>query len=160
MKSVHDLKHLVNASLDIVFPDSTIKAKLKSVKAAWRTQFKVDLSYMMVTRNLNFERCSFKFGWADGSPQGPFDFLLWKYRYILASGLLRTAEAMKTLTTTLGGSLGGKRDDCFEIPISTTEARRAANQVLKDNVREHLCVPDIVKTNHRLFVKMCFEHSV
>ena len=101
----------------------------------------IDLAFMLVTRDISFDRCSFKFGWADSSPQGPFDFLLWKYRQIFSSDLLATAAAMTTLITLAGKVLGGKLDDYEEAQLSTMEARIVANRVLKKNVREHLCVP-------------------
>ena len=138
LKSSRELRLVADTALEIVFPGSGMSSQFKVHGRSEWAQFKVDMAYMLVTRDDNFFRRSVKFGWADSSPQGPFDFLLWKNRYIYMTELLATADAMVTLVNTTGGALGGEVADDFEISLEASEARSSANKVLKKNVREHL----------------------
>ena len=106
-----------------------------------RNAFLVDLAYMLLTRDRSFKECRVKFGWGDSSPQGGFDFLLLKYRYLPVKQLLQAAAALRKLIKTRGGSLGGGFDADDEVSLETVRARAAANLVLWKSVLEHLCVP-------------------
>ena len=137
LKSSRELRLVADTALEIVFPGSGMSSQFKVHGRSEWAQFKVDMAYMLVTRDDNFFRRSVKNGWADSSPQGPFDFLFRKNRYIYMTELLATADAMVTLVNTTGGALGGEVADDFEISLETLEARSSANKVLKKNVREH-----------------------
>ena len=141
LKSTRELRSISNRAIDILFPDSNFACDFSvSGFSSW-VQFKVDLAYMLVCRDDDFSRCSIRFGWGDSSPQGPFDFLLWKARCIYADKLLETADALVQLVNTPGGVLGGETGDDAEIPLEILDVRAAANKVLKDNIREHLYAP-------------------
>ena len=101
-------------------------------------QFRVDMAFLLLTRDRGFQQCSVKFAWADASPQGGFDFLLWKHRWVFAKDLLRAAKAMADLTMSVGGALGDNK--AHEVPLSLAGERIAANAVLSSTVHEHLCV--------------------
>jgi hypothetical protein len=109
-----------------------------------RNAFLVDLAYMLLTRDRSFKECRVKFGWGDSSPQGGFDFLLLKYRYLPVKQLLQAAAALRKLIKTRGGSLGGGFDADDEVSLETVRARAAANLVLSKSVLEHLCVPCVM----------------
>ena len=137
LKSTAEMPHLVSSSVDLVMPGSSLAPTLRSPSAMMQSQFKADISYMLCTRDLSFQRCMLRFGWADSSPQGPYDFFLWQFRHIFASELSVTAKAMVTLITTPGGCLGGGIGDDVEISLTALNDRKEANAILKKNVLEH-----------------------
>ena len=141
LKSTNELQHVSNTALEVMFPDSNFSCDFRSSMFISWAQFKVDLAFMLVNRDDDFERCSIRFGWSDSSPQGPFDFLVWKHRAIYASELLKVADAMISLVNSPGGVYGGDVGADAEIPVGTPEAREAANKVLKDEIREHVYAP-------------------
>ena len=98
------------------------------------------MAYMLLTRDIGFKNCLLKWAWADASPQGGHDFMLWKYKSIFAQMLLLVTAALVLLVTTPGGALGGEVGEDMEISFSTEAARTAAVLVLLKNVLEHLCV--------------------
>ena len=102
-------------------------------------QFRLDLAFMFVMRDLNYRNCIVKFASADSSPQHPLDWLLWMFKWLKAVDLLRAANAMKTLITTAGGALQPKADG-NETRLSDHTAWIAANKTLVEVVQEHLYV--------------------
>ena len=141
MKSTKEMRHLVESSVSLVMPASSVVTGLRSQQGLDRVQLQTDMAYMLAQRALSFARCMIRFGWGDSSPIGAYDFLLWKFRYIMASDLADTHSAMVSLITTKGGSLGASDEDGDEISLVTVRARENANAVLKRNVREHICAP-------------------
>ena len=136
LKSTSDMPHMVSSSLDLVMPGLSAP-ELRSPSSVGIDQFKADVSYMLVTRDLNFQRCMLRFGWADSSPQGPHDFFMWKFRYIFADEMSVTVKAMTTLITKPGGCLGGAIEDDCDISLTVLRERKEANAILKTNVLEH-----------------------
>ena len=122
-----------------VLSDPHVHADFKT----WKDLFRIDLAYSMMTRDLRFQECHIRFGWADGSPQGLYDFLIWKYKFVKASDLLRVSAAVAELSLTTGGSLGEaiESDDDGEIHLGVAATRAAANKVLESSVHDHVCVP-------------------
>lgn len=136
-KSMHDFTGDI---LDMVLPGTRQQADvLGSYSQAQRNQFLVDLAYLLMARDENFKRCLIKFSWADSSPQGKHDFLMWKNRQIPAKDIVQAAEHMRLLITSQGGSLGGDMDE--EVPLSVAADRLAANVALALLVIEYVCVP-------------------
>ena len=136
-KSMHEFSGDI---LDMVLPGTRRQAELLgSYSQAQRNQFLVDLAYLLVQRDENFQRCLIKFSWADSSPQGRHDFLMWKNRQIEAKNIVRAAELMRFLVTSRGGSLGGDVDE--EVPLSVPADRRAANMEIAKLIVEYVCVP-------------------
>ena len=101
---------------------------------------------MLVQRDLTREEPRIWFGWADSSPQVPFDWLLWRYTYVLLRHLWEVVAAACMLVLTTGGVLADRGIDGdvelpeFEEPMHD-EKRRSANATLEAHVREHLNVP-------------------
>ena len=93
--------------------------------------FRVDIAYCMLIRDFHFQECCIRFGWADGSPQGLYDFLIWKYKFIKAVDLLRASDAVSDLSLTRGGSLGEAIDfyDVGQTHLGVAVDRAAANKV-------------------------------
>ena len=140
LKSVKDLSHIAKGALQAQFPGSAGASTSRSAHFLSSTQFRIDMAYMLLTRDIGFKNCLLKWAWADSSPQGGHDFMLWKYKYIFAQMLLPVAAALVLLVTTMGGALGGEVGEDMEISFSTEAARTAAVLVLLKNVLEHLCV--------------------
>ena len=140
-KSSHDMVHVAKSAVEMLYPGTTPSTQnLKADSTTLLNQFRVDLAYLLMTRNENFTTCMLKFAWADASPQGPFDWLLWKHRYVRAQHLLQVVEALTALILSPGGSLGGEVGADAEVPIDTFETRRRANADLIRFILEHLCV--------------------
>ena len=140
LKSTHDVGSVSASAFRMMFPGSSEPPpENRSRRYVDVNQFRLDLSFMFVMRDLNYRNCIVKFATADSSPQHPFDWLLWKFKWIKAVDLLRAANAMKTLITTAGGALQPKADG-DETRLSDHTARIAANKTLVEVVKEHLYV--------------------
>ena len=140
MKSAYISQDVISRILETVLPGGESRAHvLSGYNAAMNNQFKVDLAYLLVTRDLGFQRCMVKFAWTDSSPQGRFDYLLWKYRQIPAKHIVHAVELLYFLVTSNGGVLGDDID--ADTPMAVTEKRRKCNQELATLVTEYLCVP-------------------
>ena len=90
-----DLKTIIRSGIATAFgskvlSDPHVHAHFKT----WKDLFRIDLAYSMMTRDLRFQECHIRFGWADGSPHGLYDFLIWKYKFVKASDLLRVSAAV------------------------------------------------------------------
>ena len=116
MKSVAQMRDLVHQALQICFPptyeakaaeDNDDKARnddgplLSGYNRIRTGQFQLDVAYMLVRRDESHRAPCVRWGWGDSSPQGGFDWLLWKYRAVLVANLLTVFRAMRTLTTCL-----------------------------------------------------------
>ena len=141
LKSQRELQRVMDSTLDIIFPEWGCCSNFKLHRVSSWAQFKVDMAYIVVTRDESFRRCAVRFGWADASPQGPFDFLMFKCKYIFVSELVKTYEAMITLVNSQGVVLGDGVGSDEELSLQAVEARRAANQVLENNVLEYVYAP-------------------
>ena len=140
LKSTHDVGSVSTSALRMIFPGSSEPPPVNSSRRYVDVnQFRLDLAFMLVMRDLNDRNCIVKFATADSSPQHPFDWLLWKFKWLKVVDLLRAANAMKTLITTAGGALQPKADG-DETRLSDRTARIAANKTLVDVVKEHLYV--------------------
>ena len=106
LKSAQEMPHIAAASLQMQFPGSAGSPKFRGPAFLSRTQFRIDMAYMLLTRDAGFNNCLLKFAWAGASPQGGQDFMLWKYKYMHAQ-ILIVAAAFIVLITTPGGALGG-----------------------------------------------------
>ena len=100
LKSVKDLSHIAKGALQAQFPGSAGASTSRSAGFLSSTQFRIDMAYMLLTRDIGFKNCLLKWAWADSSPQGGHDFMLWKYKYIFAQMLLPVAMALVLLVTT------------------------------------------------------------
>ena len=141
IKSQEEMNFVAEKSLKVFFPGTPEKLSMRHRTVSSRNAFLVDLAYMLLTRDRSCKECRVEFGWGDSSPQGGFDFLLLKYRYLPVKQLLQAAAALRKLIKTRGGSLGGGFDADDEVSLETVRARAAANLVLWKSVLEHLCVP-------------------
>ena len=139
-----DLKTIIRTSVTSAYGSNVLNdPQVHSYFKTWQDLFRIDLAYSMLTRDLRFQECHIRFGWADGSPQGLYDFLIWKYKYVKASDLLCVSEAVAELSLAKGGSLGEEidSDDDGDIHLGIAAARAAANKVLESSVHDHVCVP-------------------
>lgn len=156
LKSSKSMHEFAGNLCDMVMPGTARQTELMgSYSQAQRNQFLVDLSYLLMVRDESFKTCFIKFSWADSSPQGRHDFLLWKNRQVAAKSLVRASELMRLLVTTRGGSLGGSLDD--EAPLGVAEQRRAWNVELALLVIEYVLVPQTRYVFVLLFVFVCSE---
>lgn len=156
LKSSKSMHEFAGNLCDMVMPGTARQTELMgSYSQAQRNQFLVDLSYLLMVRDESFKTCFIKFSWADSSPQGRHDFLLWKNRQVAAKSLVRASELMRLLVTTRGGSLGGSLDD--EAPLGVDEQRRAWNVELALLVIEYVLVPQTRYVFVLLFVVFCSE---
>ena len=78
---------------------------------------------MLVRRDDSWTRDVVRFGWADSSPQGGFDWLLFKYREVSKADLSAIFDAVKLLMTTHGGSFALTIEAADGISLETGEAR-------------------------------------
>ena len=141
VKSKSEMRFVTEKAMKVFFPGTSGNLSMRQTKASSRNLFLVDMAFMLLTRDRGFKECMVKFGWGDSSPQGGFDFLLFKYRYVPVKELLNAAAALKDLIKSRGGSLGGGFDADDEISMATVRAREAANTTLLRAVLQHLCVP-------------------
>ena len=147
-KSSSDMSHITQASIRMLFPGSTHSLNCLRARTTDRlNQFRVDLAFLLVTRDQSFNTCLLKFAWADSSPQGGFDFLLWKHRYVRARDLLAVAKALADLIRSPGGVLGGDCGPDAEVHVNTARFRAAANALVEQLIAEHLCVPFQTRTD-------------
>ena len=141
LKSPKDISYITKSSVDMLYPGTTAPTAVMTNKdTAARDLFRLDLAYLMLTRDENFGTCILKFAWADSSPQGPYDWLLWKHRCVKARDLLTVAKAVSDLIRMPGGVLGGECGPDVEVPLGTDDLRHAANQLLASMIFEHVCV--------------------
>lgn len=141
LKSTKKFRDVVKRSISVVFPETELGEGVTAGQSKVRlAQFKLDIAYSLAHRDyLRRHGGSVRFGLVDSSPQRPYDWMLFKYKFILNKDLMRGAAAMLALTTSEGGALSS--DDNFEPAIGIDEARADANAVLCDIYQEHLCVP-------------------
>ena len=102
--------------------------------------FKLDIALMLTQRDINFSECFVRMALADSSPQGAFDFLMWKEIMVPVKDLMRVSEAICFLQTSRGGVLYDA-DDSDDIPMSMLRRRTAANQVLSECIVVHTYAP-------------------
>ena len=146
LKSTHSLGSVVNDSIQVRFPGTPRCEVTTGKDSVRRAQLKVDISLMLWERNGLWARRHIRWGWADSSPQGGFEWLLWRCRMIAQDDLMIAYDALKTLCVTEGGSLAPRRlavDDHGEGEaagrnLSNRAERRKANEVLAAKIREHL----------------------
>ena len=82
-----------------------------------------------------------RFGWADSSPQGPFDFFVLIEVRIRRSSLRFAAQAMRFLQTTAGGTCTlNDIDDTSEVPLRILTERKDANSTLCRLLEKHMYV--------------------
>ena len=139
-----DLKTIIRSGISTAFGSKVLSdPHVHAYFKMWKDLFRIDLAYSMMTRDLRFQECHIRFGWCDGSPQGLYDFLIWKYKFVKASDLLRVSAAVAELSLTKGGSLGEaiESDDDGEIHLGVAAIRAAANKVLESSVHDQVCVP-------------------
>jgi hypothetical protein len=70
MKSTKEMRHLVESSVSLVMPASSVVTGLRSQQGLDRVQLQTDMAYMLAQRALSFARCMIRFGWGDSSPIG------------------------------------------------------------------------------------------
>ena len=134
---VHDV---VQRSLQIFLPGAL--APMGSGKdTIQQSQFKTDLAFMLVRRDDSWTRDVARFGWADSSPQGGFDWLLFKYREVSKADLSAIFDAVKLLMTTNGGSFALTIEAADGISLETGEARAEANRKIAAMIVEHILPP-------------------
>ena len=144
--SLRSIQGLYIDSLQLCFPGSDEVSGVEHWATSREDQFRLDMSLMLVQRELTWEEPRIRMAWADSSPQGPFDWFLWRYVYVLLRDLWEATAAAVTLMITPGGVLAdrGMEDDPdlpdFEQPMHT-DKRRDANRKLEALVKEHLNVP-------------------
>ena len=136
------LAEVVKQSLNICFPESLTVPSTGSYRRHRLSQFKIDMALALTERDSLMLARRIRWGWGDSSPQSPFDWFLWRYRYVYQSRLLDVYSAMKTLALTTGGSLKPTdehgNDEGQGQRIDDKPERAAANRVLVENVHEHL----------------------
>ena len=104
-----------------------------------RDSFKLDLAFMLACRDANARGCFVRFQWADDSPQGPYDWLLWKEMSVAAKHILIVDRAAVFLMQSRGGVLMDV--DGHEIPLDPFQQRRDANKVLSTYIFIHVYAP-------------------
>jgi len=142
LKSTVGLRAVVKQSLEMCFPGAVTMPKMNSYHRHRVSQFKIDMALALTERDSLMLERRVRWGWGDSSPQTPYDWFLWKYRYVFQSRLLDVYSAMKTLALTTGGSLKPTdehgNDEGQGQRIDGNPERAAANRVLVENVHEHL----------------------
>ena len=112
-----------------------------STRKAFTDKFRLDIAYMLVSRDQNFAHPMIRFGWADSSPQGPFDFFVLIEVRIRRSSLRFAAQAMRFLQTTAGGTCTlNDIDDTSEVPLRILTERKDANSTLCRLLEKHMYV--------------------
>ena len=148
LKSMAEVSHVTQSFLQMCFPGSNCQPALHETTTSMLVQFRIDLTYMSITRDASVKECLLKFAWGDASPQGGNDYLLFKYRYVAARNLLACADALIFLIKSPGGVLGGELGEDVEIPFGNDRARVEAASVLVKHVFEHLCAPTTMGQGH------------
>ena len=150
IRSTKKLRAVVKQSLSLVFPGTVLATSVVSGQSKARlAQFKLDLAHALAHRDYMWRHGgSVRFGWVDSSPQRPYDWMLFKYKFILKKNIRRAAAAMLALTTSQGG--GRPSDDDFEPSLDVDKTRAEANAVLCDTYQEHVNVP--------IVAVICLEH--
>ena len=70
LKSTYASQEIIQRILDKTLPGTGLHAKtLASFTKSKHDQFRIDLAYLHIQRDLNFQRCMVKFAWTDSSPQ-------------------------------------------------------------------------------------------
>ena len=142
LKSSVGLRGVVKKSLEMCFPGSVSMPNMNSYNSHRESQFKIDMTLALTERDSLMLERRIRWGWGDSSPQSPYDWFLWRYRYVFQSRLLDVYNAMKTLALTTGGSLKPTdehgNDEGLGQCIDDLPVRAAANRVLFENVHEHL----------------------
>ena len=135
--------------------------KLRHVSDLWRNNFKLDMAFCAVIRQETFQERRSRFGLADSSPQGPYDFLLWKYHWVLWKNLIRAADAVALLATTKGGAwCEDTSEDEHEVDLVIKRSRADANRTLASTVHQHLCAPIYYYYyDYGIFV-ICFMNTI
>ena len=99
---------------------------------AW-DRFRLDVALMLTNRDTNYKEPHVRFSWADSSPQGPWDFIMWKELAVALKNILTVARAIVSLQTTRGGVLSDMSDP--DVPLSLLAQRAAWGDVLSTMIR-------------------------
>ena len=136
LKNTMQVATVASYALSIFFPESENLLGQQMQSRLGDDHFRLDLALMLMQRDINFTECFVRFALADSSPQGVFDFMMWKELMVAIKDLVRVAEAIKFLQTSRGGVL--HKDAEEEVSLSMINRRSAMNKVL--------CVAIIVHT--------------
>ena len=88
-----------------------------------RDDFRLDVALMLMQRDLNYTEAFARFCWSDSSPQGPFDFLMWKELCVRCRDLVTVSQAIHYLQQSIGGVLTTRMKTKFRLECSTAEPR-------------------------------------
>ena len=140
VKNISLVSVVASHGLSVFFPESEeqVRQQNQSTKIG-DDHFRLDVSLMLTMRDINFRECFARFCLADSSPQGMFDFLMFKEITVAVKDLLRVAEAFRFLQTTRGGVLQGDPED--EVPITMLNRRSEMCKVLSSAIAVHTYPP-------------------
>ena len=140
VKNMRSVGIVASHAMSLFFPESEHQLEQKNLMTkVGDDHFKLDLALCLTQRDINFAECFVRFALADSSPQGLFDFMMWKEMMVAVKDLSRVAEAIRYLQTSRGGVL--YEDDEQEVSISMITRREAANKVLEICIICHTYVP-------------------
>ena len=139
--------HLMNVhGLSLFCPDASHSPSRDSTSKLGRDHFKLDIALMFTNRDINFRQAHVRFAWADSSPQGPFDFLMWRELVVAIADLLTVAKAIRTLQQTYGGVLFDHDDP--DVPLATLRRRVEINEVLTTKIKVQVYAPTTMGQGH------------
>ena len=135
-------KEVIERVFSITFPGTT---EIPDVHARFKTtreQFILDMALAMQRRRETRRDREICFGWADSSPQGSFDWLIFQYRAVKEKHLMEFVQAKHQLSHTKGGAFQPYEDpDSPEPTLPPVRERRAANAIWNSKVQEYIMVP-------------------
>ena len=102
-KNARVMDSVSSTAVQLLFPGTPAFPQMRSFSAVREDELKLDLSLMLTQRDLSWRDRCIRSGWADSSPQGPFNWLMWKCMYVKQKDLVSAVAAAVELTLSPGG---------------------------------------------------------